>query len=166
MQIETERKFLIMYPDIDILLLQNGIEKKKIFQTYLLSEKGITDRVRKVLCFGKEEFIRTQKRRISSVSCFEDEKSITKAEYEKLLEKADKSLSTIVKERYAFPYKNHTVEIDIYPFWNDRAVLEIELKEESETFVIPEFVSVIKEVTDDKRYKNVSLARVIPNDNI
>ena len=166
LQIETERKFLIAYPDIDILLLQNGIEKKEIFQTYLLSEKGITDRVRKVLCCGNEAFIRTQKRRISAVSCFEDEKNITKEEYENLLEKADKCLSTIVKERYVFPYKKHTIEIDVYPFWNDRAVLEIELKEENETFCIPEFVSVIKEITDDKRYKNVSLARDIPNEKI
>ncbi len=164
MQIETERKFLISYPDIHILLSQKEIEIREIVQTYLLSEKGVTDRVRKVTSKGIETYIRTQKKRISNISCFEDEKSITFEEYEKLLEKADKNLSEIIKTRYVFPYEEHMIEIDVYPFWNDRAILEIELKEENEAFGIPEFISVIKEVTDDKRYKNARLAREIPND--
>lgn len=164
MQIETERKFLISYPDMYILLSQNEVEKREIVQTYLLSEKGITDRVRKVTSNGIEFYIRTRKKRISDISCFEDEKSITFEEYEKLLEKADKSLSAIIKTRYVFPFEEHIIEIDVYPFWNDRAILEVELKKETEVFGIPEFISVIKEVTDDKRYKNARLAREIPND--
>ncbi|MBE6623938.1 MAG: hypothetical protein E7621_07135 [Ruminococcaceae bacterium] len=164
MQIETERKFLISYPDTDILLSQKEVEIKEIVQTYLLSEKDVTDRVRKVISNGVETYIRTQKKRISHLSCFEDEKIITYDEYEKLLEKADRNLSVIIKTRYVFPYKEHIIEIDVYPFWDDRAILEIELKEENEVFGIPEFISVIKEVTDDKRYKNSRLARDIPND--
>lgn len=164
MQIETERKFLIAYPDINLLLSQKGIETKEIVQTYLLSENGVTDRVRKVISNGTEFYVRTRKKRISDVSCFEEEKRITFEEYEKLLEKADKSLSAIIKTRHVFPFQDHIIEIDIYPFWNDRAILEVELTNETEAFGIPGFLSVIKEVTDDKRYKNARLAGEIPYD--
>ena len=59
---------------------------------------------------------------------------------------------------------NHFFEIDIYPFWRDKAVMEIELSSEDEDFEIPHEIKVIKEVTGDKRYKNASLAIEIPRD--
>ena len=51
--------------------------------------------------------------------------------------------------------------MDVYPFWSDRAVLEVELESEDEAFDIPPFISVIKEVTGDKRYSNKALAKEI-----
>ena len=48
----------------------------------------------------------------------------------------------------------------MYPFWKDRAILEIELADEDEKIDFPEFIKVIKEVTDDERYKNASLAQM------
>lgn len=63
-------------------------------------------------------------------------------------------------------YKNQLFEIDIYPFWNDRAVMELELSDEEQSIVFPENIEIIKEVTDDKRYTNASIARSIPFDAI
>lgn len=162
--LEIERKFLISYPN-EVFSLEN-VKKKDMIQTYLLSENGETDRVRKLECDGKIKYIRTQKRRINALSCFENENEISFEEYEKLLERADKALSPIIKTRYSFPYEGHIIEIDIYPFWNDRAILEIEMKEETEICKIPEFITVIKEVTEDKRYKNVNLAKSVVFDDI
>ena len=66
-----------------------------------------------------------------------------------------------VKEmtRYCLTYKNQYFEIDVYPFWNDKAIMEIELRSETEPITFPDFIEVIKEVTDDEAYKNASLAR-------
>ena len=50
------------------------------------------------------------------------------------------------------------MEIDIFPFSKDKAILEIELNEEQQAFQLPNFIEVIKEVTDDDKYKNVNLA--------
>ena len=48
----------------------------------------------------------------------------------------------------------------MYPFWKDRAILEIELADENEKIDFPEGIRVIREVTDDERYKNASLAQM------
>jgi CYTH domain-containing protein len=55
-------------------------------------------------------------------------------------------------------YENQYFEIDIYPFWNDKAILEIELSDENTEIKFPKEINVIKEVTDDESYKNASLA--------
>ena len=51
-------------------------------------------------------------------------------------------------------------EIDIFPFMKDNAIMEIELNSESEKIEFPKCIKVIKEVTDDFKYKNHSLAKI------
>ncbi len=164
--IETEVKYLIRMPDVNVLLSQKGIAVKSIVQTYLLSPDNSTRRVRKIETEDKTTFIFTEKIRISSLSAFEDERELTKEEYDKLLLEADPDRTPIGKTRYAFPFVNHIIEIDVYPFWSDRAILEIELSTEGEKYSIPSFISVIKNVSDDSRYKNARLAKSIVFENI
>lgn len=57
-------------------------------------------------------------------------------------------------------------EIDVYPFWTDRAIMEIELESEEQEILFPPAVQIITEVTSDKRYTNSSLARHVPYDSI
>lgn len=57
-------------------------------------------------------------------------------------------------------------EIDVYPFWTDRAIMEIELDDEGQDILFPPFIEIISEVTSDKRYTNSSLARHVPYDSI
>ena len=57
-------------------------------------------------------------------------------------------------------------EIDIFPFWIDKAYVEIELTDENEYFELPEFLKVIKEVTQDKNYTNRALAYRLKNNEI
>ena len=73
---------------------------------------------------------------------------------------------TIRKERYCLMYKGTYYEIDIFPFWNKQAYLEVELLSENEKIRIPEFIKVIREVTYDPRYKNSSLCNSIPKEEI
>lgn len=56
--------------------------------------------------------------------------------------------------------KGHYIyfEIDIYPFWMDKAIMEIELSEPNEEIRFPEMINVVREVTEDNQYKNSSLA--------
>ena len=67
----------------------------------------------------------------------------------------------IRKDRYCLTYENQYFEINVYPFWNDKAILEIELSDENAVIKFPEQISIIKEVTDDESYKNASLARSV-----
>ena len=75
---------------------------------------------------------------------------------------ADTSLGQIRKDRYCLTYNNQYFEIDIYPFWNDKAIMEIELRDMNEEVIFPDEITVIKEVTNDPEYKNSSIARRRP----
>ena len=163
--LEIERKFLIEYPDTQMLRKLPDCKVKEIVQTYLLCENG-TMRVRKTLCCGKTTYRFNEKHSISAISRTEEEKELSEAEYNLLLTRKDGSRSAIEKVRYAFPFGEHILEIDVYPFWSDRAILEIELSCEDEEYVIPEFIRVIKEVTGDNRYSNKSLAKCIINEKL
>lgn len=158
--LEIERKFLIAYPDVAFLKTLDGCRILKITQTYLLCDDG-TLRVRKTVCAGKTTYRVTQKQRISALTRVEDEKEISEETYTELLRCADGARTPVVKTRYAFPAGTHTAEIDIFPFWQDRAILEIELASEDEPYEIPPFLTVIKEVTGDRRYTNASFAKKI-----
>lgn len=72
---------------------------------------------------------------------------------------ADTNLHQIRKTRYCLTYNHTYFEIDIYPFWKDKAILEVELTDENDSFEFPEFLNVMSEVTDLESYKNANLAR-------
>jgi len=72
---------------------------------------------------------------------------------------ADTSKKQIRKTRYCLTYESQYFEIDVYPFWDDKAIIEIELSNENAEITFPDYIKVIKEVTDDDRYKNASLAK-------
>jgi CYTH domain-containing protein len=163
---EIERKFLVAYPDVSQIEGITGCRKSAIVQTYLQSPQGETHRVRRIVSDGKISHVETRKKRISMLRAVEDEREITEGEYDALLPKKEEGSMPIRKTRYAFPCGAHVVELDVYPFWQDRAIVEVELKSEGECVSLPPFLRVLKEVTDDKRYKNVNLAKVVPFDDI
>ena len=162
---EIERRFLIRYPDL--LWLEAAAYKTEIIQTYLLSsEKGLTERVRKRGLDGEYTYTHTLKRRVSAIRRIESEESIDEARYLALLQRADPARRTIEKRRYCLHENGLVFEIDLFPFWSDRALMEVELCDERQPFVIPDQIHCLREVTDDRRYTNASLARRIPQENI
>lgn len=158
--LEIERKYLIEYPNIKQLVDTYKANKVEILQTYLGSKNSGTERrVRQRGLNGNYTYFLTEKKDINGLSRLESESKITKDEYLNYLMQADTELKPVRKDRYCFVYENQYFELDIYPFWKDKAILEIELTEENQTVDIPDFIKVIKEVTEDSRYKNKSLAR-------
>ncbi len=163
---EIEHKYLIAMPDIAVLEGQPHCRRLSMVQTYLLAPAGETHRVRRVTEGETVTYIETRKRRVSALSAEESERTVSEAEYTALLTHADPTGQPIEKVRYAVPHGKHTVEIDVYPFWQDRAIAEVEVASEGETVTLPPFLHVLREVTEDKRYKNVNLAKIVPNDDI
>ncbi len=159
---EIERKFLIKYPDIEQLAALPNCEKIDIIQTYLKVDEQEEVRVRQRGSRGHYIYYQTRKQKVNDVKRIEVERRISKDEYLNLLMNADTSLGRIRKSRYCLTYHNQYFEIDVYPFWKDRAILEIALHDWNEPIDFPDQIEVIKEVTDDPDYKNASLARRIP----
>jgi len=157
---EIERKFLIEYPDIKILEANPTCRRVEIIQTYLKAENGDEVRVRQRGENGNYVYFLTTKRKVTDVKRVEIERRLSKDEYLTYLMDADTSKKQIRKTRYCLTYKNQYFEIDVYPFWDDKAIMEIELADENAQIEFPDFIKVIKEVTDDEGYKNASLAQI------
>ena len=85
MAFEIERKYLIEYPDLNIL---ESYPKSDIAQTYLKTNDGMTSRVRKRTSEGVTKYIFTEKKRITDVKCIENERELS-AVYENKLGKQD-----------------------------------------------------------------------------
>lgn len=164
-QYEIERKFLIKYPDIETLEHMQKYSCTGIIQTYLKTERaGEVVRVRQSDNSGKHIYTETVKMNVSDIRRIEKERRITPTEYNTLIHNADSSLKQIRKNRHSFCYLDQVIEIDIYPFWRDCAILEVELQEECQEIVLPDFIQVIREVTGDSRFSNRGLADKIPAD--
>lgn len=157
---EIERKYLIEYPDITWLESLENCQRIEIIQTYLKSDDNEEVRVRQRGVDGNFIYFKTVKRKITDLKRVEIEKRLSKDEYLALLLEADTEKRQIRKTRYCLMYENQYFEIDVYPFWNDKAILEIELSDENAEICFPDKIKVINEVTDDENYKNASLAKI------
>ncbi len=158
---EIERKYLIARPT-DTELARHSVERWEILQIYLRAEPGVTARIRQVSEGEETRYYYTEKRRLSDLAAEEREAEITDVEYLRLFRRVDAALKPIRKCRWRIPHAGHVLEVDVYPFWEKTAVLEIEFSDESESAEIPAWITVLKDVTADYRYKNVSLAREVP----
>ncbi len=157
---EIERKFLIEYPDVDLFEKNPNCRRVEIIQTYLASENDEEVRVRQRGEGGNYIYYKTVKKKVDDIKRIEIENRLSKDEYLTLLMDADTSKKQIRKTRYCLTFENQYFEIDVYPFWNDKAIAEIELSDENAEINFPEYIKVIKEVTDDESYKNASLSKM------
>ena len=157
---EIERKFLIEYPDLAWLESNPLCHKVDIDQTYLKSDPSEEIRVRRRGENGNYIYYETHKRSLNGMKRMSTETRLSKSEYRRLLKNADPNRRTIHKKRYCLTYDTQYFEIDVYPFWDDQAILEIELRDENTEIRFPENIHVIREVTDDPAFKNAALAKI------
>ena len=157
---ENERKFLIAYPDVKALEKMPNCQRVEIIQTYLTAPEGEESRVRQRGADGHYVYFQTTKRRITGQKRVEVERRLSQEEYLRLLMDADPNCRPIRKTRYCLTYDNQYFEIDVYPFWQDQAILEIELSGDDTPVRFPDFLRIIREVTQDDSYKNAALARI------
>ena len=158
---EMERKYLIRFPDLEWLENNPLCHKVEIEQTYLRSEDGVEIRIRKRGSNGDYIYYETRKQPLDGMKRISTETRLSEEEYYHLMYNADPSRRPIRKDRYCLAYGSQYFNIDIYPFWKDQAILEIELREESETVMLPPQIQVIREVTKDPAFKNAALAAII-----
>jgi len=161
---EIERKFLIKMPNIEQLKKMPNCESLNIIQTYLISKPNEETRVRQRGKNGSYIYTLTTKKTINESERFEFERRITEREYLEFLNTADTNLHQIRKTRYCLVENNKYFEIDVYPFAKNTAICEIELLDKHEEFEIPNYINIIKEVTNDKSFSNYAFAKYIPNE--
>lgn len=148
MGIEIERKYLI---DYRLLPVGRLTSPKKIVQGYLTPHDGTTVRVR----ISDEEGYLTVKGPGLQVRQ-EFEYPIPVQDAKDML--SSLSISQVSKTRWLYQVGTHTWEIDQFSghlagFW----MAEVELSDANEQLNIPDWV--LKEVTSDRRFTNVWLAK-------
>lgn len=163
--LEIERKFLInedFLPDI------NQYPQKQIMQGYISFEHEV--RIRAVKQDGKTTYY-TTKKGAGTLAREEDEIEITPEDFNHKLKRIDKKF-LIRKTRYEIPIDNGlTAELDVFhnPQFKDyagpntgahkTAEVEFSSHEAAQHFNIPNWFG--KEVTNDKSFKNISLAKAL-----
>ncbi|MGN0919191.1 MAG: AAA family ATPase [Alphaproteobacteria bacterium] len=153
--LEIERKFLIRCPD-DNVLKEHGAVPQKIVQAYLKSNGKTQRRIRErgnengFTCFY------TEKETLSPTKRIERERKIQQKEYLSLLTEAEYLLT---KTRWCFVDKGQYFELDTFDACPDQALLEIELTQENQQITLPDWITLIQEVTDLAEYRNYSIAQ-------
>ena len=160
--LEIEKKYIIRIPALDTLATVEGYTRSEIVQTYLISHPHITHRVRKRVYPDRTVYTETKKVRIDKISSYEDEREIDEVEYLALLALADPAASPVQKVRHTLPYGELTVEIDVYPNWEKCCIMEIELPDRENIPALPDYVTLVADVTGEKAYSNASMSRCFP----
>ncbi len=160
--LEIEHKFLIEFPDLELIKKKYICDTVDIKQLYITFPNRDTTRVRKRGYGDDAVYIMTTKSRITDTIREETEQRITKSQFDEYSKYADSGRRPIIKKRTCIIANGKYFELDVFPFWNDKAILEIELDSEDETFTIPEGIRVIREVTDDPAYTNAAMSFKIP----
>lgn len=166
--LEQERKFLIKLPlseEANEIIIKNADAPAHIIQTYLKSDsENLVERVRmiSVEMWGKTmypHYSHTIKKFISPGVNEEFEEPISREGYLQFLLKADNALDDVSKTRYYVTWGGKLFELDLFHEQHEGlAILEIELADMSESFELPPFLEVIREVTSEKEYSNFNLA--------
>ena len=158
---EIERKYLIVRPNLHALEQMPNCERVDIVQTYLKSDDPSEERrIRQRGSNGSYIYFMTRKRKAEGIKRVEIEERLSQEEYISLLVEADPAYRPIHKERFCLSENGLYYEIDIYPEWKDKAIMEIELHSEEQKIEFPEEIDVIREVTGDPAYSNHELARI------
>ena len=136
-------------------------QRVEILQAYLHSEvPGEMIRIRQRGRDGNYIYFKTRKRMIEGKKRIEMEERLSRNEYLELLMQADPQYRPIRKQRYCLSENGLYYNIDIYPQWNDRALMEIELYDSDEEVPFPEGIEVIREVTGEEEFTNPAIARI------
>ena len=157
-QLEIERKYLIAMPDTQALRAACS-HVYEMEQTYLAAAPGVTARVRRRQEGEKVEYFYTEKEFRTDRTCLERERAVTEEEYHRLLVRRREEGVTLRKTRWCMLYAGRVLEIDVYPFSNDRAIMRAALPQDAPALQAPPEITVLREVTDDPAYKNRQLAK-------
>lgn len=151
MHYEIERKFLVIGD-----FRAQAYDATRIRQGYIASGQGRTVRVR---IRGEKGYLTIKGPSDGhGLKRYEFEQEISLADAQDLLEICEPGIIDKTRFLVRSPDGRHVFEVDEFYGENEGLVLaEVELAEEGETFLKPDFIG--REVTGDRRYYNAHMRR-------
>lgn len=158
--IQSQRKYLLSQ-DTNLMSLPVDCTRVEIRQTYLTEKDGVERRVSR-WSYGANDpiYFYTEKEAIGKGSLyrFRREDQITPDDYILLLGQRDRNRQEISKSRYCFVWDHQYFNVDVFRQPDSLFLLEVQTSRVRQEVVIPDFLDVIREVTDDPSYLNASIA--------
>lgn len=157
-----KRKFLIAKP-LDFTKFP-PFQDFDVQHDYLISSDGDPQvRIRKRGQNGYYTYNRTVRLPKVNDQKVERRMIISPRDYEIFLAQRDPRRNPVVKTRTCFLWQNQYFQLDVYrqpsnERCKDLIILETFTTKEGDDLVLPDFVEVVKEVTDDKEYSMYNLA--------
>lgn len=152
-----KRKYLIRMPDTEAICKKYNALPIDMVQTYLTSgSPNVERRIRQQLSGNGYLYFYTERRTDEDGNKWVTERPLSEKEYVNYIMECDMSLHPVRKAKYRFGYESRRMEIDVYPFSEDRAILFTYGDSRDE---LPPEIHVIKEVTGNDEYKNRALAK-------
>jgi len=165
---EIERKFLVEKPNFEYIGVSDVVHAE---QYYIADSETTEIRVRKTwsdYSEGGEWLIYTLDVKSKPNGTPERDEvtiDISKRQFDALKLTILPDRAPIIKTRYEIDYlenngdRIHILEFDVFDFDKDFCIMEIEMSSVDDEVVVPPFVKVIKEVTDDEDYYNGNIAK-------
>lgn len=151
-----KKKYLVAMPDCATLEKLYGAAPAEMMQTYLVPVRQDTERrIRQQKNGSGYLYFYTEKRIALDGTRWVTEKPISEKEYVAYLMEADVSLHSVIKQKYSFTYDKRRMELDVYPFSSDKAIL---FAYGADTGRLPPEIEILKDVTGEAEYKNRALA--------
>ncbi len=151
---EIERKFLV-HADFSLKDMCVPYQTINIVQLYLadMSRIRLRSQYGHHICFHtRKEFLNSRKRN-------ELERILFQEEYMRLQLDISPEHVPIVKDRSCFVSESQYFELDFFQRRNKLKLLELELLHEDQPILLPEFIPIVREVTDETEFSNVNLAK-------
>ena len=158
--IEKYHKYLIEVND-EILArftAEDNYSDAHIIQYYLLSDDGYEKRIRERHIGEDVLYTYSEANYLSTNERIKTDRVLTSREYNEHKRQIDHSIEMTDKMRYSFINNDLFYKLDVYDFDKTKGILSVADNGEAE-IVLPDYVTVLKDVTDDIQYKNYYLAK-------
>lgn len=157
--IQKQYKFLVNSIDFD-KLKDRKLVKLDLEQFFIDGNDNTTIMIRKTTKEGNSSYSSTIKKdMVDSSERMTICRNISEREYKDTFNNVlDKALC---KCRYCFTYNKQYYRLDIFEEPNGLMILEINLTNEGQEVVIPDFIKIDKDITNDLEYRNVNLYKKI-----
>lgn len=158
--VEVFKKYLV---EVDDEMLEKVKEVSynhtHIIQHFLKSASGTERRIRRREKDGSVLYYYAEANMLTANTRIKKDRIISERQYQEYGSEIDNSLHVIDKERYSFLSGDLFYKLDIFDFDTTKALLSVQVTHENQEVDVPEFVKVIKDVSDILNYKNYYLAK-------
>lgn len=158
--VEKFSKYLVEVDEdtINKIKTEQNLSNVHIEQYYLISSNGTERRIRKRIRNGNELYSYSEAKYLSNNERIKSDKVLSSRQYFDYNSEIDHNLKPINKDRYSFIKDGLFYKLDIFDFDKTKGLLSVQVAE-GQNVMLPDYVKVIKEVTNDSSYKNYYLAQ-------